>query len=293
MANNAQFIYGGGGDLTLYDATNGWFNAGYLSDLELSDEPVRADSIRGQKVQFYSRHILTSEELQSHNALVAELNNRRNVEQTVYITSDDGALFTMSGVLINYGLKRPFNASDAHKTVITLQTGVEPTQEENLIGADGKFETDSNSDGLADNWTNSPAVSSVSIVTSHLSGEGNAQQISISAGNSGAVYYSKTAPFESPKKITFSAYIKANAASTFIMRISTYNYSGTLINSYDKTVTMSLSETTRQSHSVQIAESSGVRDVRCAIVGDGTNAADITMDNAQLEFGNLKDFRAA
>jgi len=291
MAKNAQFIYGGGGDVVLYDAVNGWYSLGYLQELIATFEGPKVETVMAQMVQFFTMYKVTLKNLQSNAALVAELVTRRTALQTIYVTGA-GKLFTFPNMLINYNPNHPFNSSDAHTIDISFQTGVEPTQQENLLGTSGQFETDAGG-GIATGWLETGALAAKSVAASHLAGEGNAQLMEVSGADPDAgIYKATTCPFEGTLKVTFSAYIKAVAASDFNMVIMTFDTSDVVITIYTKAISMTLNEETRQEFAQTINEGEIVKSVRVYIQGDNSNTADLNVDNAQLELGGLKDFRA-
>jgi len=289
MAKNAQFIYGGGADVTLYDATNGYYNLGYLADLKVSSVSKQAPTVRGQKMQFLSIYDLLAKQLQSNAALVLELTNRRTVDQTIYVTGG-GKLYTLNGMAINYAWDNPYNESDPGTITLTARTAAEPTMQENLIGTDGKFEVDTNSDGLADGWVMT-GLTSVSIVASHLSGGGNAQQIATPSTNA-FIRHDTVAPFESPIKVSLSGYVKALAASNFKLMIQMLDASLTSIDSISEEITMTSGEETRQTLTGILNPGGNTCiTLRAYFYYSTLGTANIQIDNAQLEFGDVKDFR--
>ncbi len=286
MGKDATLIYGGGGDVTLYDATNGYYSLGYLSELSYVGDPALTPTVRGQNFQFLTIYKLTVRNLQTNQALLTELKNRRTLDQTIYIAGA-GKLYTLSNMAISYGYQAPHNTSDPHAFVLTAQTGVEHSMAENLFGAVGKFENDTNSDGLADGWAEGGTLDGKSILSSHLAGGGNAQQIDVTAGNTASINETILAPFISPMKVTFSFYAKARTASQFNTRLVIYDTGGSTIQTKNKSFSMTLNEETRQEHSVWLDPGGTlVKNIQAYIMGDGSNAADLLIDNAQLEFAS-------
>lgn len=288
---NAQFIYGGPADVTIYDATNGWLHLGYLADVSVMGEPAATKTNFAQMVGFLILHKFSATMLETNQSKITELNLRRTVEQTVYIVGG-GKMLTLSGMLISYSEDQKSNESDAHTIVLTAQTAIEPTQAENLIGSDGKFETDTDADGAANGWSKTGTITSISLVSSHISG--NAQQLELSTAF-GGIYKAITCPFTSPQKVTFSAYIKATAASQFRMIIELRDSVDALIGSaYEYEVSMILNEETRQSFTTIVNPAGSLcQSVRVYFFNSYSGTSNIQIDNAQLELGPLRDFRDA
>lgn len=288
---NAQFIYGGGGEITLYDATNGYYNVGYVENIDISAEKQLTTTSHGMEIQVKLLYKLTAMMLESNAAFLQELRTRRTVKQTVYIVGA-GKLVTLTNMFLKYFPVQPFNTNDVHKVNIEMQTAVEPTFVENLYGTDGEFSTDAGS-GIATGWSEASTLAAKSVTTSHLAGMGNAQAMTITGGSAAGIYkLSRVAPFALPTIVTFSAYFKAVAASSFSIKMAPFNSSGSGIATYTKAVSMTLNEETRQTYSLLIKESVLVTKVQIEIRGNGVNSAQLLIDNAQLELSNVRDFRA-
>ena len=297
MANPLR-IYSGPGQIVLWDATNGYLYPGFLQEIKLSEEPVQHELMDGNLHQALNIWKLEVPLLQTDTALIAALNSRRGTKQKIYITGLE-AHWTLDNVFVTVQMVRGFNSGEAHRFVLTAQTGIENDYAmfENLLGTDGKFETDSDSDGYADGWNGT--ADTKSIVASHLSGEGNAQKVTWDGTSDQYVQHTRIIlPIDTsamPVKFTFSAYVKNNDSvnsTTIFPTIFTYDENGTLLTTSKKEETLSASEARRISVSATPATNSPVKELGARIWYKAGIAADITVDNAQLEIGELTDFKA-
>ena len=297
MANLLR-IYSGPGQIVLWDATNGYFYPGFLQEIKLSEEPVQHELMDGNLHQTLNVWKLEVPLLQTDAALISVLNARRGIKQKIYVTGLE-AHWTLDNVFITVQMVRGFNSGEAHRFVLTAQTAVESDYAmfENILQSDGKFETDSDSNGYADGWGGTAQTKS--IVSSFLSGGGNAQKVTWDAT---ADHYIETTarnvPFDSsamPVKLTFSAYVLNNDAAnstSFYPTIFTYDKDSVLLSTHKSTETLSAAEQRRVSVKAVIQVASPVKEIRARIWKFGSTPADITIDNAQLEVGELTDFKA-
>ncbi len=292
MANPLS-IFSGPGQITMWDSTNGYYNFGYNKEIMIQGEPQTAELLDGNLHQITTLYKLSAPLLQSNQAALDAIIARRGVKQKLFIIGTESML-TIDNVLLSVGMKRSFKGSgDAHTLELQAQTAIESdvALQVNLLGADGKFESDSNSDGFADGWSGS--VTSKSIQPSFLSGGGNCQQIEF--GSTGQ-WFSKIVniPVAEPTRFTFSAYVKDNGTvlgSQFKIFV-TLKTDGVTKQSFSKVVSVDIGAQTRVSIVADVVTPTEVYNEVHAVFGpDGSNTADILIDNAQLEFGDLSTFR--
>jgi len=183
-------------------------------------------------------------------------------------------------------------AEDTHGVSIYAQTNVlsDVLKKQNIIGKDGKFEVDTNSDGLADGWT--AAVTTKSVGASHLSGGGNQQNIKIVSGGQ-YILKDIIAPFESPRRITASAYIVERGGldpADFTFGFKLLNSAGTVVQYESATVSIPVSTSSRVTLSSIVGPSDQIVTIRPIIEYNAAGYADIGIDNYMVEFGNLTAF---
>jgi len=293
MANPLS-IYSGPGQISIYDSLNDILHLGYSKDIQVTGDPQKIELLDGNIRQYSTLYKLSAQLLQSNQTLVQNINGRRDKKQEIIIVGFE-SLMRIKNVFVAAGLDRPFSVADAHVVNILAQTAIENDviHYENLIAADGKFETDSNSDGIADGWSVESGVTG-SIVTSFLSGEGNAQRVTGSGVvDDLGIYYDVLAPFEDELKFTFSIYAKNTETTTQSIKIfiETVDDNGTLLATYQSTVSFTAGENKRISVSQKILPASPVKIVRAGVRLPMSITFDF--DNAQLELGELTSFRSA
>ena len=299
MANPLS-IFSGPAQITTWDATNGYEYLGYNKEITVEGEPQNAELLDGNLHQLTTLYKLSAPLLQSNQAIIDAVKARRGVKQKLYIVGTESML-TLDNVLLSLGMKRSFKAGgDAHTLELQAQTAVEDDADfkVNLLGTSGKFETDSNSDGIADGWAAS--ADTKSLVTSFLSGGGNAQKVtwdgtgdkhlSTATGNILLPYDTGVMAL----KITFSAYVLNNDAAlptTVSPTIFTYDKDGAVLSTTKVDVNFDAAEQKRISVTGVISVSTPIKEVKGRIWQKAGNAADITVDNAMLELGDLSTFR--
>lgn len=282
MAQNAQRIHAGPADLTIYDSSNGYLYLGYVQDCEIKTKSRNHEIVDGNIRQYGSEYKFEATLLQSDYGMYEAIEARRAVRQTIYIVGAN-SLTTMANMYVNAVPVFPYRSDKPHVLELSAQTRVETDVNKyyNLFGTEGKFETDTNSDGLANGWTETD-LASKSLQTSWRTG--NCQRVGTSAAGP-VVYYNKTCPFESPKKITFSIYARSNGTAGRV-RLSIY-----LLNSAGSTITSTVGSyealvdgvERRLSITGNLVPNAEVRTIRAHMSFD-TNSQTIEFDDAQLEF---------
>lgn len=295
MGKDAQLIFGGGGDVTLYDASNGYFNLGYLADIEFTRAPNKITTNRSMVVDLHGTYTFKATALQSNDDVMNALDARRNTLQTVYIVGA-GRLFTLPAQFVTYEVMAPFKEGEAQTVIVEGKSASDFTQEINLLGDYGGFETDTNSDGVTDGWNddslaNVSQESNANFTAANRSGD-YCQQIEFPDGSAGRLYLTaKVCPFEGPLRLTFSAYIYAVNDVTFNLRIQTLNTSDAVITTYTSSnITMSATDETRQSFSAWVNETSTVKSIIVDFYRNAAGTPAIQIEHAVLSIENLRDY---
>ncbi len=291
MANPLS-IYSGPAQVAIHDNTNDVLHLGYLKQVEVTGEPQTHELMDGNLHQYATLYKFNAQMLQSNQNVMDAIQGRRSTKQEIIIVGLE-SLVRMKNVFPAIKVNRPFKgAADAHTMELLAQTSVEADVViyENVLGQDGTFDTDSNSDGVADGWTlfGSPTAS---LVASFLSGQGNAQRLVSAAVNDG-MRYDVLLPFEEELQLVFSIYGKNNETTTesITLFIELLDSGGTSIAIYNQSVSFAAGENKRVNISQRITTTTPVKTVR---VGVKIAAASKTFDfdNAQLELGSLTDFK--
>ena len=292
MANPLS-IYSGPAQVSIYDATNDVLHLGYLKQVEVSGEPQTHELMDGNIHQYATLYKFSAQMVQSNQNLMSAIQNRRSTKQEIVVVGLE-SLVRIKNVFPSVKVVRPFKgAADAHIMELLAQTSVEGdvTLYENLLASDGTFETDSNSDGLADGWVliGSPTAS---LVASFLSGGGNAQRLVSAAANDG-MQYDVLMPFEEEVQVAFSIYAKNNETTTesITLFVELLDDNGVSQALYTQSASFAANENKRVSLTQSIKVSTPIKTVR---VGVKIAAASVTFDfdNAQLELGGLTDFKS-
>jgi len=291
MSKDVEKFFFGPADVVLYDATNGYLFCGYLEMVVVSGKTLAHTILDGNIRQYAGSYKFKSLLQQSDQALMDSLVTRRATRQTIYITGLNNQV-VLSNVFISAIGSMSFDIDAIHGIVLTAATNIESdvNKKQNLLGADGKFEVDTNSDGLADGWTAS--VVSKSIGTSHLSGGGNQQNIEF--GSSGHYFYHDIiAPFESPRRITASAYIEENSYTEpahFSFGFKLLNSAGSIIQTESTAVTLSVNESQRITITAIVAPSDQIVTIRPILTADAVDPATLGIDDYMIEFGGITAF---
>jgi len=291
MANPLS-IYSGPGFVAFDDPVNGLFLPGHTGEINIEGEPRAFEAMDGNSMPLSMLFKFKAGLLQSNQAQLDELISRRVQKQTIYVLGFE-SMAVMKNVYPSGALKRGFKAGEGHLLSVEAQTGVEADvyNRENLFDADGSFELDGNSDGLADGW-NKIATGTASIVASFVSGGGNAQQFLSVAGNDG-IYKDVVMPFNHDLTLTLSVNAKNVSGTTqsMVLELQTLNAAGGVIATYTGTAeSFTNNEIRRVSLNQAVSPAADVKTVRARIKIVTANKT-FQWDQAQLELGQLTDYR--
>ncbi len=291
MANPLS-IYSGPGQISTYDGNNGVLHLGFSREIQLTGEPQQHELMDGNLHQYSTLFKLSAPLVQSDQSVASALKNRRATKQEIVIVGLESVV-RMKNVFPAMKLARPFKSGgEPHTIELLAQTAVEDdvVHYENILGAEGKFETDSDSDGFADGWA-ALGGSQGSLVTSFLSGQGKAQNVQSQAANDG-MYYDVLMPFEDEVQLVFSIYAKNSETTSedLVLFIEIFDSSDTSIAQYTQSELFNAGENRRVSFTKKILPSSPVKTVRVGVkIANAVKTFEF--DNAQLELGELTEFK--
>ena len=279
--------------VTIYDSTNGNLYLGYLSseNIQLTQKPLYNKIISGGWIQYGIRTTLSCQLLETDPTKIANLVTHRSKKQTIYIVAGNYGV-KLSDCYITHKQNRDFEFGGDTVILLEAHTDIESDVEvfKNLLGAEGGFEVDTNTDGIADGWVNG-GMSAVSRADpSFLNGAGNYHQLATADGAGDYIGNKTTFPFEQPITITFSVYAQSvSTPEQFTMNIRTLDSSDTLItNNSSSAKSATTTGTDRFSYSVNIADLD-VDTIEIRLM-QAVGAGSIKYDDAQLEFGSLSDY---
>ncbi len=287
MSRDAAKIFSGPGEITLYDASNGYNWLGYVDDIDVRGKALYHDIIDGNRRYYGQQYDLRVELHQSDQALLDDLVTRAATRQTIYIVGLNN-MVTLSNMFIAPNHDAPFDDRQVHLIELRARTKVaaDMSKSQSLLGTSGKMETFTG--GVADSWSTDSATASSG--TSHLSGGGNEQRITLDTE-----YFRQdvTAPFEIPRRITASAYVidrSGSGVSVAYIGFVLLDSAGSVISTHEDTFSLGSSASGRQSYTAIISPSEPVAQIRAQIREPGTAPANIGIDNFQLQFGRLTAF---
>lgn len=278
--------------VTIYDSTNGNLYLGYLSseNIQLTQKPLYNKTISGGWIQYGIRTTLKCQLLETDPTKIADLATHRSKKQTIYLVAGNYGV-KLSDCYITYAQKRNFEFGGDTVIQVEAHTDIESDVEvlKNLLGDYGGFETDTNTDGLGDGWTNN-GMSAVSRADpSFLNGAGNYHQLVTADAGGDFIYNRTTFPFEQPVRATFSIYAQSvTVTEIFTIIIRTLTSADAQISIYtSSSKSATTAGTDRFSHSINIVDT-GVDKLEVRMTS--ASAGSIKYDDAQLEFGALSDY---
>lgn len=277
------------GELSLYDAVNGWLFLSFTPDFRIREKAKTVYNIERAKRRYDSVLTMTARTQKSAQATADALATREDTAQTVYFTGLASLGIVSDLDIVAEMDRRDGLKADLHTILISGTTNDRSKIKRlyNMLDGDGGFENDANSDGLADGWVGSGYDK---IAASFLSGGGNAQQLEFgSAGQE--IHRDVTAPFNDFRRVTFSAYFKADdqvnaTPQTSYFRLAVYflDASGATIDSYSKEISLANLAQAREQINIAYTPTQQVVTIRAAIEKSANGNAYILVDNAQLEF---------
>lgn len=292
MGNPLQ-IYSGPAELSLYDSSNGLLFLDYDKDFSLDGDPQYYSLIDGNVSQYGTLFKIKANLLNSSEALLASLRTRRSVKSALFAVCPE-SMIVVKNIYSAISLKRDSRVN-AHYLEFIAQTNIESDVllYENLLKSYGGMS--SGSGGLATGWLTDCGTKS--LATSHLGGGyGNEQRLTATA--SGQYFKNDTsvisrAPFSCTRRLTASAYVKnynTEYSLNFDFGIELLNASGSQIQVSTSAISLNPNYNQRISHSVLLTPNSAAAWVRVYFINFTTNRS-MGIDNVQLEFGELTDYK--
>ncbi|APF20312.1 hypothetical protein Calab_0717 [Caldithrix abyssi DSM 13497] len=288
-------IFSGPAQITLYDATNGYLHLGWC-EARIKEKPKKVKSIENQTLLIEKSFDFNANVIQFNENILNNLAARNTTKQTVYLVGLDSVL-TLSDIFLFYFTERSFSSKPHRLTIAGSGSADLVAQQVNLLHPDGKFENDSNSDGLADGWVKSASVNSVEIRTSFLSGGGNAQYIYYTTGSDQNIQYRAKAPFIGRLKVSASVYVKFDpdvitGNGNLCLGCYTRREDGSFITFDYEIFSFNSGEQKRISFTKTLNVTELAIELTFIIHNKGGQYAfDALLDNAQLEIGKLSNFK--
>jgi len=284
--------------IAFYDSTNGTLYLGFISPSKcrIKQTPLSWKLISGMTRQYGYRTELQFDLLETDAAKLNELDTRRAYTQDVYITAFDYGL-KIHDCYVTVAQNRNFEnrKQDVITLFITTNDNANIELIKNLLSSVktsydyGNFNTDTNTDGLADGWVNTSYVYVTRTDPSFKNGASDYHQNFQSGAADQYAYCRMTWPFDQPCLITFSAYIQSSGSvcdSHLVIRTLDSGDSQIEIETGD-TISAPITGINRYSLSMN-AVGGDVDKIEVRIVSEESGT--IKVDDAQLEFGSLTDY---
>ncbi len=298
MSNDLD-IFAGPAQVTLYDTTNGYLHLGWC-EARIKEKPKKTKSIENQTLLIENNFDFDVKVIRFNSDTLNKLSARNNTKQTIYLVGLD-SMITINNVFIFYFTERPFGSKPHHLTIAASGNANLVSQQVNLIHPDGKFENDSNSDGLADGWVLIGSAP-VSIQSSFLTGGGNCQRIDFSSASAQYYIYKQALiPFKEQLKVTASIYAKFDPDGTISeprnlnIGLELRDKDNNWIASHYEYFSFNSGEQKRISITKTLdakdKEALYVRLIIKNVPTDNSKLFVAQLDNAQLELGKLSNFK--
>ncbi len=294
MANNLD-IFSGPAQVSLYDSTNGYLYLGWC-EADIKEKPKKILSIENQELLIEKQMQFDIQVIRFNPDILNQLETRKNEKQTIYFVGLDSEVI-INNVFFLFYANRKFGSKPHILTIAGSGLAELIEQKVNLLHPDGKFENDSNGDGLADGWVKSASVNSVEIRSSFLSGGGNAQYLNCSTGSDQNIQYRVKAPFAGRLKVTASVYVKfdpdvSGIDGNLCLGCYTRDANGTF-KTFDYEIFSFVSEEEKRIHFTKDLQLNDIAAELVFIIHNkgGSYAFNVLLDNAQLEIGKLSDFK--
>lgn len=294
MSNDLD-IFAGPAQVTLYDSTNGYLYLDWC-EARIKEKPKKIKSIENQTLLIENNFDFDVKVIRFNSDTLNKLSARNNTKQIIYLVGLD-SMVTISNVFIFYFIERLFSSKPHHLTIAGSGGADLVTHKVNLMHPDGKFENDSNSDGLADGWVKSASVNSVEIRASFLSGGGNAQYLYCTMGSDQNIQYKVKAPVKGRIKATASVYVKFDpdvitGDGHLCLGIYARRADGSFITFDYDIFAFTNGEGKRISYTKTIDINELAVELTFIIHNKGgAYAFNALLDNAQLELGKLSNFK--
>jgi len=282
--------FGEPGELSLYDATNGWLYLGFVSAFKIIEKAKTHSTIDRSLRRYDSEIKIMGVAIHGDAATLDDLRIREATAQSIYFCGLN-SYGQVNNVYIIVEQKREDGTKPKLHTFTISAITNDPDniiRVYNLLNGDGNFDIDTNSDGLADGWLQT-GLTAKSIEASFLSGRGNAQRIK-TTNAAGQIYYDIDCPFNDLRHFTFSVNILSDRAglvpSYYRLQIQFRNKT-TSVDIYNKSFSLDAANTDRSSYSLAYTPTQQITTVRVSVLYDTPGAAELVLDDAQLEINEV------
>jgi len=283
MANAAN-IFSGPAQVSLYDATNKELFLGYHEQVKVTENNLAHNLIDNNNLQYGALTKVEIPLFQSDPTLLAAIKARRTTKQSIYIVGMDH-LLQIDNVYVSVVRNRIYLGGEIHTLLLKAQTEVEADVGEliNMLGEEGACDTDTNTDGVADGWTDATG-NTVQVI-------GGQQQFKFD-GASQTFYYDFICPLDQPVKITVSSTVENREAviRSFEFGFKTKNNAGTVVDTKTHQVIIGESDTVRESYTVSFTPGAAVAKISVYFEDYNSTVAQLSIEDVQLQFGPLTDY---
>ncbi|APF16999.1 hypothetical protein Calab_1536 [Caldithrix abyssi DSM 13497] len=288
-------IFSGPAQITLYDATNGYLHLGWC-EARIKEKPKKVKSIENQTLLIEKSFDFNANVIQFNENILNNLAARNTTKQTVYLVGLDSVL-TLSDIFLFYFTERSFSSKPHRLTIAGSGSADLVAQQVNLLHPDGKFENDSNADGLADGWNKSTTIGAVNLQTSFLSGSGKCQYIACDTTASQYILCETVCPVKGKIKATASIYVQFDpdvitGNGSLCLGLYAKREDGSFITQPWEEYFFNSLEQRR----ISIEQEFNFDELATKLVviihnKSGTLEFNAKLDNAQLEIGKLSNFK--
>jgi hypothetical protein len=298
MADATQILKNVPAQVSLYDATNGILNLGYLAadNLMVSAKPLFHKIIDGNRNQYGTRTKFVCRLLETNPSKLAALTTRRSYKQSVFIVTAEYGV-RISNCYINYFQSRDMEIGGDSFIQVEFHTDIESDVEvlKNLLGATGNMDVDTNTDGMSDGWVEDGTLDDYDRTTPSFlgAGFGSDQRIEVTSGGADAgIYNAEWWPIDQLVKVTVSAYVQynVNEDNTFIFQIRTKEFDDSPIDTYESSQMTATSSPVRYSYTHEFTPGADTYKIAFHLLIEAGESSDLFIDNAQMEFGSLSAY---
>lgn len=292
MANDLKIFGGDHYFLSFYDATNGWLHLEQMVKADVTDKPANNTTIEGQLRRYETVHKLSVNIVESDQELIDELNTRVPTKQIIYLLGFDHLILFNDVYFVPF-VKR---IGKAHSITVEASTNINADVQHKINIAPNPG-MENNASGLADEWNESGASSSTSIVTSFRTGD--AQRMSFDYNNNDKFYSDNIYfPVRDGQTLTASFYMKESGAINdldMLIKIEILASDGSTVLD---TITSEVftaeigGAAVRASVTGTVSITSEACFVKLTVYPDTAPGGSILdMDDFQLEIGNLSTYK--
>ena len=295
-------IYGGGAQVSLYDATNGVYHCGYTGEeIRVEEHLFQTGLSDSNKVKVSKAASFEIPLLQTDTTILDELESRRGILQEVYIVGLDSA-FKFRDVHITPKLERDYKPGGIHKITLSGMRTIQAVAAaanlpetnycqfiQNILGGFGAV---LGAASFGTGWSYLGATS-LSLDTSHLGGGyGNEQRFTLTDASDSIGIRVRFPLNQVAIKVTASAYVDNLKAgiSYFDIGFRTKDSNGNVLFTKTEAKTLAEGADGRQSYTLEWIPAADVLYLEFIIIGSASGSCELGVDNVQLEIGSLTNY---